>query len=71
MPAPGVTRAAEPLGPLGDMPSATLRELLHRMADWAADWADFTGSGIDLSAMTALLQYAKSQIYKGASTSGG
>ena len=35
-----MTRPGEPIGPLGDVGSAEMRDALHRMADWVADYRD-------------------------------
>ncbi len=40
VPALHIDCPGEALGPLGDMPPASLREHLHRVADWAADYRE-------------------------------
>jgi len=62
VPATDVALSAEPLGPLGDMPSDILREHLHRVADWAADYRENVEHGAivpsvspgDITALTTL-----------------
>ena len=39
-----VSDATPPLGPLGDMPPDALRQALHRMADWVADYRETIAS---------------------------